>query len=93
MEGEPGSGTVTISICMTLSVDIGLECWCADMQALCTNLNKAKRTEYNLHNKLKEGWVLGMNTFKNQLNPLWATLVSATMLAAKREQTFKEPEN
>ncbi len=49
-----GSGTVTISFCMTLSVDIGLECWCADMQALCTILNKAKRTEYDLHTKLIE---------------------------------------
>ncbi len=62
-----GSGTVTISFCMTLSVDIGLECWCADMQALCTNLNKAKRTEYDSHNKLIVGRVRGMNTFKTHL--------------------------
>ncbi len=83
-----GSGTVTISFCMTLSVDIGLECWCADMQALCTNLNKAKCTKYDLHNKLILGWVSGMNTFKNPFilsGPHSICHCDAT----EREQTFK----
>jgi hypothetical protein len=79
------SGTVTISFCMTLSVDIGLECWCADMQALCTNLNKAKRTESAQQTDRRTG------AWNDYINPLWATLYMPPCLSRRENKLLRRP--